>query len=151
MWTIPLSWIFTFLRILIASISTASFDAIVETLKNEPVATPCVFSCQVSPFWTLCYIINFQLSTLTMCSDGEGSDHCGCCHRLPHQRDPDHQRAQVSNLILVLNNIVLFVRKMEELKLISTETLRDLIYEKFERMPDYPKTAEEEDPLAKVC
>ena len=40
---------------------------------------------------------------------------------------------------------------MEELKLISTETLRDLIYEKFERMPDYPKTAEEEDPLAKVC
>ena len=39
---------------------------------------------------------------------------------------------------------------MEELKLISTETLRDLIYEKFERMPDYPKTAEEEDPLAKV-
>ena len=42
------------------------------------------------------------------------------------------------------------IRKMEELKLISTETLRDLIYEKFERMPDYPKTAEEEDPLAKV-
>ena len=42
-------------------------------------------------------------------------------------------------------------RKMEELKLISTETLRDLIHEKFERMPDYPKTAEEEDPLAKVC
>ena len=41
-------------------------------------------------------------------------------------------------------------RKMEELKLISTETLRDLIHEKFERMPDYPKTAEEEDPLAKV-
>ena len=24
-----------------------SFDAIVETLKNEPVSTPCVFSCQV--------------------------------------------------------------------------------------------------------
>ena len=42
-------------------------------------------------------------------------------------------------------------RKMEELKLISPETLRDLIHEKFERMPDYPKTAEEEDPLAKVC
>ena len=40
---------------------------------------------------------------------------------------------------------------MEELKLIATETLRNLIYEKFERMPDYPKTAEEEDPLAKVC
>ena len=45
----------------------------------------------------------------------------------------------------------MLLRKMEELKLISTETLRDLIHEKFERMPDYPKTAEEEDPLAKVC
>merc|ERR1719295_320753 len=41
------------------------------------------------------------------------------------------------------------LRKMEELKLISTETLRDLIYEKFERMPDYPKTAEEDDPFIK--
>ena len=27
-----------------------SFDVIVETLKNEPVSTPCVFSCQVSAF-----------------------------------------------------------------------------------------------------
>ena len=39
---------------------------------------------------------------------------------------------------------------MSELKLITPETLQNLIYEKFERLPDYPKTAEEEDPLAKV-
>merc|ERR1711992_109345 len=32
------------------------------------------------------------------------------------------------------------VRKMAELKLITPETLQNLIYEKFERLPDYPKT-----------
>ena len=44
----------------------------------------------------------------------------------------------------------IYFRKMAELKLITPETLQNLIYEKFERLPDYPKTAEEEDPLAKV-
>jgi len=88
-----------------------SFDAIVETLKNEPVATPCVFSCQM----------------------GKGRTTVGV----------------VTACLIKEIQITKELRKMEELKLISTETLRDLIYEKFERMPDYPKTAEEEDPLAK--
>merc|ERR1712012_545281 len=88
-----------------------SFDTIVETLKNEPVATPCVFSCQM----------------------GKGRTTVGL----------------VTACLIKEIQITKELRKMEELKLISTETLRDLIHEKFERMPDYPKTAEEEDPLAK--
>merc|ERR1712001_668088 len=88
-----------------------SFDAIVETLKIEPVSTPCVFSCQM----------------------GKGRTTVG----------------PVTACLIKEIQITKELRKMEELKLISTETLRDLIYEKFERMPDYPKTAEEEDPLAK--
>merc|ERR1712001_31509 len=88
-----------------------SFDAIVETLKNEPVSTPCVFSCQM----------------------GKGRTTVGL----------------VTACLIKEIQITKELKKMEELKLISTETLRDLIYEKFERMPDYPKTAEEEDPLAK--
>ena len=105
------------------------------------------------------------LLTTTYCnqSDGEGQDYCWSCDCLPHQGDPDHQRAQVlfnkqSLKYFFLSSpkydwqyIIMLFRKMEDLKLISTETLRDLIHEKFERMPDYPKTAEEEDPLAKVC
>merc|ERR1712088_707932 len=88
-----------------------SFDSIVETLKKEPVATPCVFSCQM----------------------GKGRTTVGL----------------VTACLIKEIQITKELRKMEELKLVSTETLRDLIYEKFERMPDYPKTAEEEDPLAK--
>ena len=42
------------------------------------------------------------------------------------------------------------LRKMEEIGLITKDTLRDLVFEKFERLPDCPKTAEEEDPLTKV-
>ena len=35
--------------------------------------------------------------TITYCnqSDGEGQDYCWSCDCLPHQGDPDHQRAQV--------------------------------------------------------
>merc|ERR1712012_756725 len=84
---------------------------VVETLKNEPVATPCVFSCQM----------------------GKGRTTVGL----------------VTACLIKEIQITKELRKMEELKLISTETLQDLIHEKFERMPDYPKTAEEEDPLAK--
>merc|ERR1712181_106891 len=84
---------------------------IVETLKNEPVSTPCVFSCQM----------------------GKGRTTVGL----------------VTACLIKEIQITKELRKMEELKLIATETLRNLIYEKFERMPDYPKTAEEEDPLAK--
>ena len=39
---------------------------------------------------------------------------------------------------------------MEDYGLITKETLKDLIFEKFEKIPDYPKTAEEEDPLIHV-
>ena len=63
-----------------------------ETLKNEPVATPCVFSCQVQR------TPRNQISNIfTYCnqSDGEGQDYCWSCDCLPHQGDPDHQRAQV--------------------------------------------------------
>ena len=37
------------------------------------------------------------LLTTTYCnqSDGEGQDYCWSCDCLPHQGDPDHQRAQV--------------------------------------------------------
>ena len=50
----------------------------------------------------------------------------------------------------MINILVFPLRKMEEYGLITKETLKDLIFEKFEKIPDYPKTAEEEDPLIHV-
>lgn len=88
-----------------------SFDWIIQTLKDEPVATPCVFACQMGKGRTTVGLV------------------CAC--------------------LIKEIQITKELRKMEELSLISQETLHDLIIEKFERLPDSPKTAEEEDPLAK--
>jgi protein-tyrosine phosphatase len=85
-----------------------SFDWIISTLKNEPVSTPCVFSCQM----------------------GKGRTTVGL----------------ITACLIKEIQITKELRKMAELKLITPETLQNLIYEKFERLPDYPKTAEEEDP-----
>merc|ERR550519_909169 len=89
----------------------SSFDWIIESLKDEPVCTPCVFACQM----------------------GKGRTTVGL----------------VSACLIKEIQITKELRKMEELRLITPETLHDLIFEKFERLPDVPKTAEEEDPLAK--
>ena len=139
-----------------------SFDTIVETLKNEPVATPCVFSCQVqrTPRNQISNIYhNYILQPIRW-------GRAGLLLVLWLLASSRRSRSQKSSGFLQKINILfsflappkydwwyitMLFRKMEELKLISTETLRDLIHEKFERMPDYPKTAEEEDPLAKVC
>ena len=123
-----------------------SFDAIVETLKNEPVSTPCVFSCQV--FSLIKTRVRVHLYTFRWGRVGPQLvlSLLASSKRSRSPKSSGKRATPVQNI----HPSLFCTRKMEELKLISTETLRDLIYEKFERMPDYPKTAEEEDPLAKV-
>ena len=62
----------------------------------------CRNSKERAGFYTLCIFLPgfFFDQNPSSCSpftysDGEGSDHSWSCHCLPHQRDPDHQRAQV--------------------------------------------------------
>ena len=57
-------WFWRMLSYFLCLISTPSFDWIVETLKNQPVATPCVFSCQVSHFFSR--ILNFLHTWLNL-------------------------------------------------------------------------------------
>ena len=59
-------WFWRMLSYFLCLISTPSFDWIVETLKNQPVATPCVFSCQVSDIFSTDSKLFTQLLNLQM-------------------------------------------------------------------------------------
>jgi len=87
----------------------ATFDNIVNNLKDEPASTACVFSCQMGRGRT-------TLGMVVACLTKE---------------------IQLTGEL----------RKMNELNLISSETLKDLLFEKFERIMYEP--IEDEDPLCK--
>merc|ERR1712042_148574 len=73
----------------------ATFDNIINNLKDEPASTPCVFSCQMGRGRTT---LGMAVACLT-------------------------KEIQLTGEL----------RKMNELNLISSETLKDLLYEKFEK------------------